>query len=423
MKESFLHFLWRWRRFDASDLYTTTGEPLEIVHPGEPNDHAGPDFFNARLRVGDTLWAGNVEMHVQSSEWLAHGHNQDEAYKTVILHVVWKDDQLILRPDGTPLPCLALAGRVPLHVLQTYERLMEEQAWIPCASFFPAVPSIIRLNWLDRLLVERMEQKTAAIAQLLEESENHWESVFYRSLARNYGLKVNAEPFEALARSLPLQILGRHKNSMLQTEALLFGQAGMLEGEDFEEEYPRLLVQEYAHLKRKYNLIPLERRYWKFARLRPANFPTIRIAQFAALIYQSVHLFSKILETTEVRDIFNFFETAPDPYWQTHYQLDKPSAKREKTPGRDFTELLIINTIAPFLFHYGKVKGEEIFQKRAFHFLEQLPAEENSIVEGWKTVGLVCKNAYQSQSAIHLKTRYCDPKRCLSCSIGNSILK
>jgi hypothetical protein len=307
--------------------------------------------------------------------------------------------------------------------LHTYEQLLHNQAWIPCASLFPTVPSIIRLNWLDRLLVERLEQKTSAIAQLLSESENHWEAAFYHSLARNFGLKVNAEPFEALARSLPLTVPGRHKNDLLQLEALLFGQAGMLENVVFTEAYPQQLQQEYQHLKNKYSLVPLAVHQWKFARLRPANFPTVRIAQFAALIHQSAHLFSKVLETMEIRALFHLFEVAPGSYWDTHYQLDKASIKREKRLSRDFTELLVINTIAPFLFHYGKAKDDEEYQKRAFYLLEQLPAEENTIVEGWKALDLVCRNAYQSQSAIHLKTRYCDPKRCLSCAIGNALLK
>jgi predicted component of type VI protein secretion system len=423
LKESFLHFIWRWRRFDGADLRTTAGEAVDIVHPGEPNDHAGPDFFNARVRIGDTLWAGNVEMHVLASEWTAHGHQTDNAYQNVVLHVVWKEDHPVLRSDGTPIPCLALEGRVPLRVLHTYEQLLHNQAWIPCASLFPTVPSIIRLNWLDRLLVERLEQKTSAIAQLLSESENHWEAAFYHSLARNFGLKVNAEPFEALARSLPLTVPGRHKNDLLQLEALLFGQAGMLENVVFTEAYPQQLQQEYQHLKNKYSLVPLAVHQWKFARLRPANFPTVRIAQFAALIHQSAHLFSKVLETMEIRALFHLFEVAPGSYWDTHYQLDKASIKREKRLSRDFTELLVINTIAPFLFHYGKAKDDEEYQKRAFYLLEQLPAEENTIVEGWKALDLVCRNAYQSQSAIHLKTRYCDPKRCLSCAIGNALLK
>jgi len=422
MKESFLHFLWRWRRFDANGLTTTTGEAIEVVHPGEPNDHAGPDFFNAKIRVGNTLWAGNVEMHVRASEWPAHGHDTDAAYNNVVLHVVWEEDRPVVRPNGERIPCLALHGRVQPRLLQIYEQLEHERAWIPCQSFFQAVAPVVRLNWLDRLLVERLEQKTTAIAERLAATENHWEAAFYGSLARNYGLKVNAEPFEALARSLPITILAKHKNNLIQIEALLFGQAGMLDAV-FSEPYPQQLAQEYRHLRHKYGLVPLAESQWKFLRLRPANFPTVRIAQFAALIHQSAHLFSKILETTEVRSLLHLFDAEPGEYWQTHYQLDKPSAKREKSPGRDFVELLIINTITPFLFHYGKMKDDESYQKRALDLLENLPAESNAVIDGWANLGMNTKNAYQSQSLLHLKTRYCDAQRCLECAIGNAILK
>jgi len=422
MRESFLHFLWRWRRFDAQNLHTTDGQTLEILHPGEWNDHAGPDFFNARLRIGDTTWAGNVELHLRASEWLAHRHSDDAAYDNVVLHVVFDDDQPIARASGERIPCLELKGRIPAKILENYQRLEHERAWIPCQHFFKNIPDIIRLNWLDRLLVERLEQKTAAVAEMLAATENHWEEAFYRLLARNFGLKVNAEPFEALARSLPLLTLAKHKNDLKQVEALLFGQAGFLE-ETFKDEWPKALAQEYKFLKHKYNLAPLAASQWKFLRLRPANFPTVRLAQFAALVHQSAHLFSKILEAKNLRELENLFDVQPGDYWLTHFQFDKPSVKRTKNLGRDFVHLLIINTIAPFLFHYGKTREQEEFQKRALRLLEELPPEANAILDGWADLGVSAKNAYQTQGLIHLKTRYCDAKRCLECAIGNAILK
>jgi len=422
MRESFLHFLWRWRRFDAQNLHTTDGQTLEILHPGEWNDHAGPDFFNAHLRIGDTTWAGNVEMHLRASEWLAHHHSDDAAYDNVVLHVVLEEDQPIARASGERIPCLELKGRIPAKILETYQRLEHERAWIPCQHFFKNIPDIIRLNWLDRLLVERLEQKTAAVAEMLAATENHWEEAFYRLLARNFGLKVNAEPFEALARSLPLLTLAKHKNDLKQVEALLFGQAGFLE-ETFKDEWPKALAQEYKFLKHKYNLAPLAASQWKFLRLRPPNFPTVRLAQFAALVHQSAHLFSKILEAKNLRELENLFDVQPGEYWRTHFQFDKPSVKRAKNLGRDFVHLLIINTIAPFLFHYGKTREQEDFQKRALHLLEELPPEANAIVDGWSDLDVPAKNAYQTQALIHLKTRYCDAKRCLECAVGNAILK
>lgn len=422
MRESFLHFLWRWRRFDAQQLATTGGQPLEILHPGEWNTHAGPDFFNARLRIGDTLWAGNVEMHLRASEWMAHGHHNDPAYDNVVLHVVLEEDQPVVRHSGERIPCLELEGRIPPAILASWERLEHERAWIPCQSFFKNIPDIVRLNWLDRLLVERLEQKTAAVAEALAATDNHWEEAFYRLLARNFGLKVNAEPFEALARSLPLLILAKHKNDPKQVEALLFGQAGLLDG-PFRDEWPAALAQEYRFLRHKYNLFPLAAAQWKFLRLRPANFPTVRLAQFAALVHQSAHLFSKILEAQNLRELEHLFDVQAGAYWNTHFQFDTPSVKRPKHPGRDFVHLLIINTIAPFLFHYGKTRDLELFQKRALALLEALPPESNAIIDGWADLGVPARHAYQTQALIHLKTRFCDEKRCLECAIGNAILK
>lgn len=422
MKEDFLHFLWRWRRFNAQTLVTTEGQTVDILHPGTPNEHAGPDFFNARLRIADTEWAGNVEMHLKASEWLAHGHDRDSAYDNVLLHVVWEEDQPIRRPNGERIPCLELKNRVQSRLLDIYQRLEHERAWIPCQTFYPQTPDIVRLNWLDRLLVERLEQKTEAIAVQLALTENHWEEAFYRSLARNFGLKVNAEPFEALARSLPLAILAKHKNNLVQVEALLFGQAGFLD-EPFKDEYPRLLAQEYRHLRHKYGLTPLATVQWKFARLRPANFPTVRLAQFAALVHRAAHLFSKVLEAETLRALEHLFDAPPSAYWKDHFQFDKPSISRPKPPGRDFVQLLVINTITPFLFYYGKSKTLAPLQQRALAFLEALPPEDNHIVDGWAALGTKASNAYQSQALLQLKTRYCDHKRCLSCGIGNAVVK
>ena len=422
MKENFLHFLWRWRRFDGQHLTTTEGHALEILHPGDPNEHAGPDFFNARLRIADTQWAGNVEMHLSASEWMAHGHSRDPAYDNVVLHVVWQEDAAIYRADGERIPCLELKGRVPPRLLDIYQRLEHERAWIPCQSFFAQTPGIVRLNWLDRLLVERLEQKTAALAGQLATTADHWEESFYRTLAHSFGLKVNAEPFEALARSLPLATLAKHKNNLMQLEALLFGQAGWLET-PFQEPYPLALAKEYRHLQHKYGLEPLSASQWKFARLRPANFPTVRLAQFAALVYGSAHLFSKIVETEDLRAFEHLFDVTPSDYWTNHFQFDKPSIKRFKRPGRDFVYGLLINTIVPCLFHYGKTQGRPDLQQRALRLLEEVPPETNNILDGWAKLGVAPQNAYQSQALIHLKTRYCDAKRCLECGIGNAVLK
>lgn len=422
MREDFLHFLWRWRRFDAHDLRATDGSALEILHPGELNRHAGPDFFNARVRIGDTLWAGNVEMHLNASDWLAHRHDGDPAYDNVVLHVVLDEDRPLIRPNGERLPCLELRRRIPPSLLDKYLRLEHERAWIPCMRSFPGVPEIVRSNWLDRLLVERLEQKTALVEHTLQATGQHWEEAFYRVLARNFGLKVNVEPFEALARALPLRLLAKHQNSLFQMEALLFGQAGLLD-EAFEDDYPRALAKEYRFLQHKYDLTAIPASSWKFFRLRPAGFPTVRLAQFAALMHRSTLLFSAVLAARSMREIEHMFGVEPGDYWRTHFRFDKSTAPRAKPLGREFVHLLLINTVAPFLFHYGRTKGMPEQQDTALQLLEALPPEANTVVDDWAELGQTASNAARSQALLHLKSHYCDAKRCLECAIGTAILR
>lgn len=422
MKENFLHFLWRFRRFDHTDLVSTTGEKVEIIHPGEHNDHAGPDFSNARVRIGDTQWAGNVEMHLKSSEWSAHNHQQDEAYRNVILHVVMEEDKPILRNDGSRIPCLEMKKRVPKNLLGTYQKILYNEYWIPCQHQFNSVPDLTKKMWLDRLLVERLENKTELIKSVLLKNKMDWEETFYQFTARNFGLKINVEPFELLARSLPQNILARHKDNLMQIEAMVFGQAGMLEKE-FEDDYPNALKKEYLFLKKKFNLSPINSVMWKFLRLHPGNFPTIRLAQFAELIYQSVHLFSKILEVENFKQIEGLFSVKLNGYWLTHYVFEKESEKRNKSFGKEATRLMTINTIVPFLFLYGNEIKEEVFKDRALRLLEELKPEKNTIIKGWESLGMAADSAYQTQALLQLKNEYCDKKKCLDCSIGSAILK
>jgi hypothetical protein len=422
LREDFLHFCWRWRRFDAADLSTTDGQALEILHPGEPNGHAGPDFFNARIRLDGTLWAGNVELHLRASDWLAHRHGHDRAYDNVVLHVVLDEDQPMLRPGGERLPCLALRRRLPPRLLETWWRLEHERRWIPCAGLFARRPALVWMNWLDRLLVERLERKTVGVAAALEACDQHWDEAFYRLLARSFGLKVNTDPFEALARALPLNLLTRHRNNLFQLEALLFGQAGLLDPA-FTEDYPRALAKEYRFLKHKYGLTPLDGGQWKFLRLRPAGFPSLRLAQFAALFHRGENLFSEVLEAGTVRELELLFTNVPGEYWRTHYQLDRPSAPKVKPPGLEFVHLLLINTVAPALFHYGKIRHQPDHQAKAIRLLEELPAEDNAVMDGWKALGATVGQACQSQALLHLKTEYCDVRRCLECAVGHALLK
>jgi len=422
MKEDVLHYVWRTRRFEFQNLFTTEGESVEILAPGVHNTHAGPDFFDARVRIGDTLWAGNVEMHLFASEWEAHRHGEDRAYDNVVLHVVWEEDQPVLRQNGERIPCIELKKRIPAVTIKTYRELLHNEHWIPCQHHFHRVPDITRQLWLDRLMVERLEAKTAFISENLERNRQHWEETFYQVLARNFGLKVNAEPFEALARSLPLSLLSKHKNSLLQLEALLFGQAGLLEGA-FEDDYPQRLQKEYVFLQHKYGLQPIAESAWKFLRMRPANFPSLRIAQFATLIHQSAHLFSKILVAQNVEEIENMFEVRLSNYWQTHYVFGKASAKRNKTLGQTAIHLLVINTIAPFLFVYGKQKAEPALCDRALRLLESVPPESNSIIDNWQRLGMEPVSAGQTQALLQLKNEYCDKKQCMRCAVGSEVMR
>ncbi|MCS7035581.1 MAG: DUF2851 family protein [Saprospiraceae bacterium] len=423
MREDFLHFLWRWRRFNAQDLQTTDGQPLEIVHPGEPNAHAGPDFFNARIRIGDTLWAGNIEMHLRASEWLAHGHDADRAYDNVVLHVVLDEDEPIHRPDGQRLPCLALRSRIPSGLLEQYHRLLYAREWVPCAQRLGEVSAIVKVNWLDRLLVERLQEKTDAVARRIAETDGQWEEAFYRQLAHSFGLKINAETFEYLARIAPLSLLARHSDNRLQLEALLFGQAGLLEEAPDRDEYAQALAREYQFLRHKYQLRPLAASQWKFFRLRPTSFPTVRIAQLAAFLHRTQRPFAAVLTAAESGSIEQLFEVEVSPYWLTHYRFGKVSPARPKLLSQSFVHLLLINTVAPFLFHFGQIKGISHHQDQALRLLDALPPEDNSVLQKWAELGLKPQNAAQAQALLHLKTRYCQPQRCLECAIGAALLR
>ncbi|MFT5169222.1 MAG: hypothetical protein ACI8P3_004470 [Saprospiraceae bacterium] len=422
MKEDFLHYLWRMRKFDHIALKTTDGETINIQSTGAHNLDAGPDFSNARIQIGDMLWAGNVEIHIKASEWYSHKHQNDKAYDNVILHVVFDEDQPVFRKNGERIPCLEIKKRVPAKVATIYQKLQSNELWIPCQHQFSQVPEITKNLWLDRLLVERLESKTIDVVRSLERNKNNWEETFYQFLAKGFGVKVNTEPFEQLAKSLPMIILSKHKTSLIQLEALLFGQSGMLEN-TFEEEYPIRLQKEYAFLRKKHRLNPIPGESWKFMRMRPANFPSIRIAQFATLVYQSAHLFSKILAAKNVKELENMFEVKISNYWQTHYIFDKLSIKRNKALGKNSIHLLIINTIIPFLFLYGKMNSNEGLKEKALQLLEAISPEQNAIISEWKKLGADPKSAYQTQALLQLKKHYCDKKNCLNCSIGYAILK
>lgn len=422
MTEEFLWYIWKFRLFDNSQLKTTAGEAIHILKPGEHNTNSGPDFFNARIKIGSTVWAGNVEVHTRASDWYKHKHNTDKAYDNIVLHVVYESDLELHLRNGESMPTLELKNRIPQSVYGKYLQFRSSKDWTPCEKQIHTVSQFTLNNWKDRLLVERLERKSTAILGSLKQNKNNWEETFYQVLARNFGQKVNSDPFELLARSLPVSVLAKHKNSLVQTEALLFGTAGLLKN-NFKDEHPQLLQKEFTFLKSKFKLKPLDPSGWKFMRLHPPNFPTIRISQFANLMHRSSHLFSKILEADSIKELTCLIETETSEYWQTRYRFDKLSFKRKKTLGHDSINTILINTVVPFVFVYGKEKGEEKYCGRALDFLEKLEPENNSILAKWNAIGVPSKNAYETQALLQLKNEYCSKKRCLECAIGNALLK
>jgi len=422
LKEDFIQYLWRVKKIYLHDLKTTQGESIEIIDVGRHNTNAGPDFLNAKIKIGKILLVGNIEMHLRSSEWIKHKHQNDLAYQNVILHVVLVEDEVVYHGNKSRIPCLELRSRIPPRLSKTYLKLINNETWIPCQHLFHKVSEIQLALWIDRLLVERLQRKTVYISERFEATQNDWESCFFQLLCRNFGTKVNADPFEWLARILPLNLLSKHQNNLLEIEALLFGQAGMLERE-FADAYPKKLKKEYQFFRKKYGLEPIHTASWKMLRLRPANFPTIRLAQLASLIFKTRHLFSKSLAAKNVKELENMFDLEVSTYWQTHYVFDNATAKRKKKIGKSMIHLLIINTIAPFLFIYGKKNEEQSYQDQALMLLEQIPAEQNKIISRWKELGLAPTSAYETQALLELKNNFCDRKACLSCTIGHQVLK
>ncbi len=421
MTEEFLWYLWKFRLFDTNELKTTDGEAIQILKPGDQNTDSGPDFFNARIKIGATAWAGNVEIHTRASDWHKHKHTSDKAYDNILLHVVNEADVKLHRRNGEPIPTLEMKDRIPKPVYGKYLQFRSSRGWIPCEKQISSVDKFTLNNCLDRLLVERLERKSKAILDSLQQNKNNWEETFYQQIAKAFGYKVNAGPFELLARAVPASVLGKHRNSLAQIEALLFGTAGMLEGK-FKDDYPKALQKEFRFLKQKFNLKPLDVSLWKFMRLHPPGFPTIRISQFSSLFYGSSHLFSKILESASMKEIVSLFSTHTTEYWVTHFRFDKKSGNRKKTLGADTINIIIINTIVPFLFIYGKEKGEEKFCDRALSLLEKLDPENNSIISKWNSIGVPAKNAGDTQALLQLKNEYCSKKRCLECSVGGKLL-
>lgn len=417
MTERLLQYIWQFKYFNATNLRATNDLPLQVIHPGIYNTNQGPDFLNAKIRYEQTTWAGSIELHIHSSEWKAHNHSADENYRNVILHVVWKEDIEL----GLHFPTLQLHDRVSGLLLNRYEELMQSPLFIPCQQHLQRVNEITFAAWKERLLIERMQQRALHIEALLKTSKSYWEETFWWLLAGNFGLKVNSDSFEKIAQSLPLNILTRHKNQLLQLEALLLGQAGLLD-KKFNDAYPEMLRKEYQYLRKKYGLQKVHYPLF-FLRMRPANFPTIRLAQLAALIHESHHLFSVVRDSQNMQEIKSLLNVTANDYWHYHYTFDESTAFCKKNLGSQMIGNILINTIIPVLYAYGYFNNNETYKTKALLWMEQVAAEKNSITKGFEMLGMANKNAFDSQSLIQLKNEYCNYKKCLQCAIGNAILK
>jgi hypothetical protein len=423
MKEDLIQFLWEQKFFAGKELTCTEGQRLYVSHTGTKNTDAGPDFFNARLKINDLEWAGNVEIHVKTSDWYRHKHQNDKRYENVILHVVYEDDVALKDKDGKLLPTLEIKKLLPPSLVAKHNELMQKQSLIPCQNVL-VKPNEMKLNlWLERVLIERLEKKTDYINELLRKSENNFEQCFYQITARYFGQKINAQAFEMLSQNLPLLVIAKHKNNLSQIEALVLGTAGFFESQ-FDDEYINFLKKEYMYLKHKYNLQSLDKSIWKFARTRPANFPTVRLLQFALFIYQNSQLLSKIIKAEKLHDIIPFFKLK----FNHKINLDvlhnngQMMSERAFNLGESTIESIIINAVIPMLFAYGKIQNLPEISDKSLDWLQQVPAEQNSITKMWESFGLKAENAWQSQALIEQKNNYCGKLQCLRCIIGKEIL-
>ena len=415
MREEFLYYLWENRLIDKA-LQTIEGESVDVVATGYRNTDSGPDFLESRIQIGDKLWAGHVEIHVKASDWNRHGHQNDKAYQNVILHVVYENDSKV-----NDIPTLELRGHFDEMLFANYQRFISSKSWIPCEKNITKVPVFTRLSWLDRMAVERLESKSETVTKILETNQFDWEDALYKLLMRYFGLKVNNEAFEYLSNILPFKTLLKHADNLVQVEAMLMGCAGFLE-DDFTEEYPLLLKREFAVMKAKFNLLTMPAERWKFMRMRPSNFPTIRLAQMAQLIHKNGGLFSKIKAAKNTAKVKAMFDVAASAYWETHYRFGVSTESKLKHLGDTTTDVLIINAVAPLLFCYGKLHKDESVCETAMQFLEETEAEDNAIIRHFAQCGVTAENAMQTQALLHLDSYFCKRKRCLECRIANVLL-
>ena len=421
MKEDFLHYAWQYKKFDFSNLTTVSGEKVTVVHAGQYLQQSGPDFFNAQIVIDNQKWAGNVEIHVKSSDWYLHQHEQDDEYNNVILHVVWEHDVPIFRKDNSVIPTVALKSFVSKAVLQQYLALTTSKSWIFCESQIRLTDTFVMKNWLERLFFERLENKAVPIKTLLAATNNDWEAVLFYSLAKNFGLNANGEIFFKALQSIPFAVVRKESFEVQNLEALFFSQLDLL-SEAAEDAYAKDLQSRASYLMQKYRL----KKNWvepvQFFKHRPDNFPTIRLAQLAMLYHLQQNLFAKIIATASMDDFYKLFDSGVSAYWENHYQLDKVSPAKKKRLSKSFIDLLVMNTIVPIQFAYAESRGKEISESLV-QLLQTIPPEKNIVIEKFVNFGVTAESAFETQSLLQLKNNYCSKGQCLQCAVGVHLLK
>lgn len=422
MTESFLHYIWQFQYFDKNQLQTTAGESVHVLHPGIKNTNAGPDFSEARIKIGNLEWRGSVEIHIASSGWMAHHHQTDAAYENVILHVVWEEDKIVHRTDGSRMPTVMLRDRVDNLLWKRYRKLITSVDVIPCSGSIHKVNSVTRLSMLDRVLLQRLEAKARDVYDFLKKNANDWEETAYKLLVKNFGFKVNSEPMSQLAAALPFKIVRKHADQLHQVEALLFGVAGFLDKVK-EDDYASLLKKEFDVLSRKYGLSGkmLHKSQWRFLRLRPSNFPTVRLAQLAVLLSKQKNLFSTFT-TSDPGQLIDLFTLRQSEYWRNHYQFGR-TVKAVPFFGKSSADNLLINTVVPLLVAYGKQQDEQHYIDKAVTLLQHIPAEKNKFTRQFGSIGWKVNSSFDSQALLELYSSYCQKRRCLECTIGASLIK
>lgn len=423
MRESFLHFIWQFQKFDSSRLQTAAGQIIKIFSLGQYNTDAGPDFLNAKILLHDITWYGNVEIHLKSSDWDRHAHQHDEAYNNVILHVVWEHDVPVYSADGRELPVVELKDRVSPQLLTRCNELLKSPETIPCQSLIHKVKSIDVMSMLEKSGIQRLENKSDLILQMLEKNQGSWEETAYQLLARNFGFKTNAEPFGKLSVNLPHKILIKYANHPIKLESLVFGMAGFLE-QNSPDKHVQLLNREFTFLAKKHGLKDksLLKVEWKFMRMRPGNFPTVRLAQFVTFVQSNAKFFQDMINFSELKDLESRFKCKPGEYWVEHYDFGKKSSKPQNGMGQASVTVLLINTVAPLLAAYGRQTKNDHYMSKAVDLLMALKPERNTIIDEWKTMGIKAKNALDSQALIGLRNDFCLKNQCLSCKIGVSLI-